>query len=71
MLFILKIIRIRDILDNMEKVLKKVQWLGTIYQNILITLYKLIFVMNICACFWKSGADFNLPDKNSEDAEVE
>ena len=49
----------------MRKVLKKITWLQASFQNIIVTLFKLIFVMNICACFLKSSADFNL--QNPED----
>jgi hypothetical protein len=65
MLFLTKLIRCRTLIENLRKVLKKIHVMRVQWQNILVTLFKLIFVMNICACFLKSGAEFNIDNANN------
>ena len=59
------LIRIRTITPNFRNVLKKASWMPTQVQNIVIVLYRLLFVMNITAAALRSAANFNLNDPDN------
>jgi hypothetical protein len=63
MMFICKMIRCRTIIPNLRKVVKKFTWIRVQVQDILITLFKLVFCMNFFACLLKSSANFNINDE--------
>ena len=59
MLVIFRMSRMRNVEENLHKVLKKSP-LKVQVQSIIIALFWLGFVMHICACFLQAGAYYNL-----------
>lgn len=53
------LVRIRSIDFNLRKVLKRIPWFPIQVQNIIIVIYWLLFVMNLCAGLLRSAANFN------------
>jgi hypothetical protein len=59
MMLITKIVRIKNIVTHLTFCMKKSN-LRIQYQSIIITGLQLLFVLNLCGCLWRAGADFNL-----------
>ena len=60
MMYLPKMLRIRNIFQNMRVILKRIQWMTAQLQNIIITLYMLLLIMNFVAGLLKVAANFNL-----------
>ena len=59
------LIRLRSITPNFRNVLKRAQFLPSQVQNIIIVLYRLLFVMNFTAASLRSAANFNLNETDN------